>query len=171
MLQISTDIKSIERELSLLSAAKTVNNERNPKTLGDVCTLSSDQYDPHYHTGADSSKNFTEVRKNLLSSYFADADPSIPTVLQFGLKPASDSADSPALSTRQAQSSSSCIASKSSEPKDNNAENAATSFPESPEKIFELVDDTILAHPSEGCGDDVDLARYYFLVKTRTALL
>ena len=95
MIQISADIKSIERELSALSAAKTVaprhaksavsaetGSKEQAKSRSDM-PLTEDHLDSNFDAGP--IKGLKEIRKNLLSSYFSETTQAIPGEHQSGL--------------------------------------------------------------------------------------
>ncbi len=77
MTQISADIKSIERELSALSAAKTVVPRHVPPAESGSADRAKSRYnmplaEEHLDSTSDAnpSQGLRDVRKNLLSSYF-----------------------------------------------------------------------------------------------------
>ena len=160
LLQISTDLKSIERELSTLSAAKTV-EARSGLTMQEPDSGTSYQSPSlHERTRKECPIGFSEVRKNLLCSYFTgDADQSASGAsryeiqrgeqVEFDNSPSVLGAKKPLKHlTRDATTESeACI---------------APSVSQSPKTVLDVVDDTIV-HMTKGGGNEVDTARWEFI--------
>ena len=162
ILQISADIKSIERELSVLSEAKTeawhsakLGYESN-SIQGDV----SDQFQKIDCEFSEPSKHLMGVRKNLLNSYFED------DTVSHGLERKSqdpvhvncrlDTNLKGAKPIRQVKSAANCETNPAGSGMDCCAEDTGVLSP----KIARVGEDTLLNHALGAIdGEDVDLAR------------
>ena len=162
ILQITADIKSIERELSVLSAAKTDAGHRK-QTENDSSGAPTQFSDRSIRVADDSSKSLSGVRKNLMSAYFEVAS------LRAFENEAGDQKKLPAtenstqcavLTNRPGKSPPVCFANHAPALAGCLPDNCTDRIEAIPPKIAEESEDIILNHEG-GCegGEEVDLAR------------